>query len=135
VTAGITLVRLCCACMSAYSAHPSPRWGEGDKLPFSPGRIGERGSAKEFLKLFDASITYHEANADQGALKLHVHVAGMDLVKAPSPEAFVTRKIHEQGRVVYIWDAVDFSREGLRHCLPGLGKPQRPDMSQSGQDN
>ena len=89
----------------------------GSLIVMDDSRIGERGSAKDFLKLFDVSITYHGAGADHGGQKPHVHIGGMDLIKAPSAEAFVTRKIHEQGQVVYIWDAGDFSRQGMGHCF------------------
>jgi hypothetical protein len=89
----------------------------GSLIVMDDSRIGERGSANEFLKLFDASITYHGPSADHSAEKPHVHIAGMDLIKTPSTETFATRKVHEQGQLVYLWDAKDYSREFLGHCF------------------
>jgi hypothetical protein len=98
----------------------------GSLIVMDDSRIGARGSAKDFLDLFDVSITYHAASADQRGQKPHVHLGGgMEALKAPSAEAFVARKIHEQGQVVYIWDAADFSREAMGHCFARPWKAAR----------
>jgi hypothetical protein len=89
----------------------------GSLIVMDDSRIGERGSAKDFLKLFDVSITYHGPGAEPAVAKPHVHIAGMDLIKTPSADTFATRKIYEQGQLVYLWDAKDYSREGLGHCF------------------
>jgi hypothetical protein len=82
----------------------------GSLIVMDDSRIGERGSAKDFLKQFDVSITSHGAGAGHGAEKPHVHIAGMDLIRTPSAETFATRKVYEQGQLVYLWDAKDYSR-------------------------
>ena len=89
----------------------------GSLIVMDDSRIGERGSAKDFLKQFDVSITYHGPGAEQAVQKPHVHVSGMDLIKTPSADTFATRKIYEQGQLVYLWDAKDYSREGLGALL------------------
>ena len=89
-------------------------------------RIGERGSAKDFLRLFDASITYHGAQSQDGNQRPHVHLGGgMVPVKVPAADAFVARKPYEQGQVVYMSDAADFSRQGLGHCFARPWKAAR----------
>ena len=47
----------------------------GCLIVLDDSRIGERGSAKDFLGLFDASITYHGAQGPDGSQKPHVHLA------------------------------------------------------------
>ncbi len=90
----------------------------GNLIVLDDSRIGERGSAKDFLGLFGASITYHGASSQDGHSRPHVHLGGgMEPVKAPAADAFVARKRFEQGQVVYLADAPDFSREGLGHCF------------------
>jgi hypothetical protein len=80
-------------------------------------RIGERGSAKELLGLFDISIVYHGPQGAEGAQKPHVHIGGMEPVPVPASDAFVARKAAGRVQVIYLWDAADFSRQGLGHCF------------------
>jgi hypothetical protein len=88
--------------------------------------IGERGSAKDFLRLFDATITYHGAQSPEGGQRPHVHLGGgMVPVKVPAADAFVARKPYEQGQVVYMSDAADFSRKGMGHCFARPWKAAR----------
>jgi hypothetical protein len=49
----------------------------------------------------------------------------MQPVKVPAADAFVTRKTYEQGQVVYMTDAADFSREGMGHCFARPWKSAR----------
>ncbi len=98
----------------------------GNLIVLDDSRIGERGSAKNFLGLFDASITYHGAQSHGANQRPHVHVGGgMEPVKVPAADAFVARKLYEQGQVVYMSDAADFSREGLGHCFARPWKTAR----------
>jgi len=98
----------------------------GNLIVLDDSRIGERGSAKDFLGLFDATITYHGAQSQDGTQRPHVHLAGgMEPVKVPAADAFVARKLYEQGQVVYMSDAVDFSREGMGHCFARPWKTAR----------
>jgi hypothetical protein len=89
----------------------------GNLIVLDDSRIGERGSAKEFLRLFGTTITYHGARGQAGKQRAHVHVGGMEPVKIPADDAFVAWKKYQQGHVVYMSDAVDFSRAGLGHCF------------------
>ncbi len=93
----------------------------GCLIVMDDSRIGERGSAKDFLGLFGVSIVYHGAQGPEGHAKPHVHLAGgMEPVKIPAADAFMARKLYEQGQIVYMWDAADFSRQGLGH---GFARP------------
>jgi hypothetical protein len=88
--------------------------------------FGERGSAKDFLALFEASITYHAAADHALDHARHVHVAGgFDPVKVPAADAFVARKLFGRGQVVYMSDAAHFSRQGLGHCFARPWKAAR----------
>ncbi len=98
----------------------------GSLIVLDDSRIGERGSASHFLNLFDASITYHGGHSHDGSERSHVHVAGgMVPIKVPAADAFVARKTYEQGQVVYMSDAADFSRQGLGHCFARPWKSAR----------
>ncbi len=98
----------------------------GSLIILDDSRIGERGSAKDFLRLFDASITYHGAQSPDAGQRPHVHLGGgMVPVKVPAADAFVARKAYEQGQVVYMSDAADFSREGMGHCFTRPWKAAR----------
>ena len=98
----------------------------GCLIVLDDSRIGERGSAKDFLRLFDATITYHGALSHDGSQRPHVHLGGgMMPVKVPDDDAFVARKLYEQGQVVYMSDAADFSRQGLGHCFARPWKAAR----------
>jgi len=98
----------------------------GGLIVLDDSRIGERGSAKDFLSLFDASITYHGAQSHSANQRPHVHLGGgMQPVKVPAADAFVARKPFEQGQVVYMSDAADFSREGMGHCFARPWKTAR----------
>ena len=46
-------------------------------------------------------------------------------MKCPAADAFVARKLVEQGQVVYLSDAADFSRQGLGHCFARPWKTAR----------
>jgi len=98
----------------------------GDLIILDDGRIGERGSAKDFLNLFDVTITYHAAQGQEGTQRPHVHLGGgMEPVKVPAADAFVARKVYGKGQLVYMSDAADFSREGLGHCFARPWKQAR----------
>jgi len=99
----------------------------GNLVVIDDSRIGERGSAKDFLGLFDATITYHGATAGHdGHERPHVHLGGgMQSVKIPAEDAFMARKAYEQGQVVYMSDAADFSRQRLGHCFARPWKSAR----------
>jgi len=49
----------------------------------------------------------------------------MEPVKIPATDAFMARKLYEQGQLVYMWDAADFSRQGLGHCFARPWKTAR----------
>jgi len=90
----------------------------GNRIILDDGRIAERGIAKDFLNLFDATITYHAAEGQNGTQRPHVHLGGgMEPVNVPAADAFVARKVYGTGQLVYMSDAADFSREGLGHCF------------------
>jgi hypothetical protein len=98
----------------------------GSLVVLDDSRIGERGSAKNFLGAFDASITYHGTQSTDGGDRPHVHLGGsMEPVVVPAADAFVARKFYEQGQVVYMSDAADFSRQGLGHCFARPWKTAR----------
>ncbi len=98
----------------------------GGLVVLDDSRIGERGSAKDFLGLFDASIAYHGAQSHGANQRPHVHLSGgMVPLKVPAADAFVARKLYEQGQVVYMSDAVDFSRGGMGHCFARPWKTAR----------
>jgi hypothetical protein len=98
----------------------------GGLVVLDDSRIGERGSAKDFLNLFEASITYHGAQSHGAQQRPHVHLGGGMLpLKVPAADAFVARKFYEQGQVVYMSDAADFSREGMGHCFARPWKSAR----------
>ena len=98
----------------------------GCLIVLDDGGIGERGSAKDFLHLFGATITYHGAQSPDGSARPHVHLGGgMVPVKVPADDAFVARKPYEQGQVVYMSDAADFSRKGMGHCFARPWKAAR----------
>ena len=98
----------------------------GCLIVLDDSRIGTRGSAKDFLWLFGASITYHVDQDGPGDRRLHVHLGGgMEPVRVPAEDAFVARKLFEQGQVVYLFDAADFSRQGLGHCFARPWKTAR----------
>ncbi len=98
----------------------------GCLIVLDDNRIGERGSAKDFLGLFGATIIYHGAQGRDGNARPHVHLGGgMERVSAPAADAFVARKLVEQGQVVYLSDAADFSRKGLGHCFARPWKTAR----------
>jgi len=98
----------------------------GSLIVLDDSRIGERGSAKDFLSLFDASITYHGAAGPDGNYRPHVHLGGgMKHVEVPASDAFVARKPYEQGQLVYMSDAADFSRGGLGHWFARPWKSAR----------
>jgi hypothetical protein len=86
----------------------------GSLIVMDDSRVGERGSARDFLDIFDATITYH--GPEDGG-KPHVHIGGMEAVPVPSGAAFVARKSSGRGQLVYVWDAAAFSREGMGHCF------------------
>ena len=79
------------------------------------GKHEQRERIPEAIRCLDHS--YHGPSHDHSAQKPHVHIAGMDLIKTPSTETFATRKVYEQGQLVYLWDAKDYSREFLGHCF------------------
>jgi hypothetical protein len=90
----------------------------GDSLVIvDDSRIGRRGSARDFLDAFDISIDYHGPQGSEGVQKPRVHIGGMEAVPVPAGDAFVARKASGRGQVVSIWDAADFSRQGLGHCF------------------
>ncbi len=97
----------------------------GSLVIMDDSRIGRHGSAKDFLDAFDVSITYHDPQGPEGGQKPHVHIGGMEAVPAPAGAAFVARKAAGRGQVVYIWDAADFSRNGLGHCFARPWKSAR----------
>ncbi len=98
----------------------------GSLIVLDDSRIGERGSAKDFLGLFDATITYHGAQGQGANLRPHVHLGGgMVPLKVPAADAFVARKLYEQGQVIYMLDAADFSRQGMGHCFARPWKTAR----------
>jgi hypothetical protein len=89
-------------------------------------RIGERGSANRFLSLFDTPIAYHGAQGQDGGERAHIHLGGgMTRLRVPASDAFVALKPYGQGQVVYMSDAVDFSRKGLGHCFARPWKAAR----------
>ena len=97
----------------------------GSLIVLDDNRIGQRGSAKDFLGVFDISITYHAAQAGHAGRRPHVHLGGgMEPLLLPSPEAFVARKRHEQGQVVFLSDAADFSRGDGPLLRPALESRQ-----------
>ncbi len=112
-------------------AQPSRReWGiEPIRLPPEGGadtQIGERGSAKDFLNLLGASITYHGAKSQDGNRRPQVHVGeGIQPVKVPAVDAFFVRKPYGHGQAVCMTDAADFSRQGLGHCFARPWKAAR----------
>jgi hypothetical protein len=86
----------------------------GCRIVLDDSRIGARGSAKDYLGLFGASITYHGSQGPDKNQRPHVHLGGgMEPVRIPAADAFVARKLFEQGQVVYLFDAADFSRQGV----------------------
>jgi hypothetical protein len=86
-------------------------------------RYGIKGSAKEFLSAFDVPITYHSPGSEGKSGQIHVHLGGgMTPVAVPAADAFMARKPHGRGQVVYLSNAADFSREGLGHCFARPGK-------------
>ncbi|MFI5454080.1 MAG: hypothetical protein ACHRXM_01375 [Isosphaerales bacterium] len=97
----------------------------GSLIVMDDSRMGERGSAKDFLRPFDASITYHGSQGPEGGQKPHVHIGGMEQVQVPAADAFLARKLFERGHVIYMWDAADFSRQGLGHCFARPWKSAR----------
>jgi hypothetical protein len=98
----------------------------GSLIVLDDSRFGQNGSGKDFLGLFDVSIAYHAAQADHGTQKPHVHLdGGMEPLNVPSGEAFVARKLYEQGQLIYMSDAADFSREGMGHCFARPWKAAR----------
>ena len=46
-------------------------------------------------------------------------------MRVPAADAFAARKFFEQGQVVYLFDAADFSRQGLGHCFARPWKTAR----------
>lgn len=97
----------------------------GSRVVMDDSRVGERGSAKALLGLFDVSIVYHGPQQSEGGQKPHVHINGMERVPVPAGDAFAARKASGRGQVVYIWDAADFSRQGLGHCFARPWKSAR----------
>ena len=98
----------------------------GNLIILDDGRIGERGSAKDFLNFFDVTITYHAAQGQNGTQRPHVHLGGgMEPVKVPAADGFVARKACDKGQVVYMSDAADFSRAGMGHCFARPWKQAR----------
>ena len=97
----------------------------GSLIVMDDSRIGERGSARVYLDPFDASLTYHGPEGAEGNARPHVHIGGMEAVPVPSGAAFVARKTSGRGQVVYVWDAADFSRNGLGHCFARPWKSAR----------
>jgi hypothetical protein len=89
-------------------------------------RHGERGSAKEFLAAFDVPIAYHRAGDGGEVGRPHVHLGGgMTPIQVPASDAFAARKPYGRGQVVYLSDAINFSREGLGHCFSRPWKAAR----------
>lgn len=102
--------------------------GGGHLVIVDDGRIGERGSAKELLGVFGVSIQYHGASEEGGddSSRPHVHVGGgMVGLKVPASDAFVARKPYGRGQVIYMSEAIDFSRTGLGHCFSRPWKAAR----------
>ncbi len=98
----------------------------GSLIVLDDSRNGERGSAKDFLGLFDATITYHGAPSQDDSQRPHVHLGGgMVPIKVPAADAFVALKPYEQGQLVYMSDAADFSRLGMGHCFTRPWKAAR----------
>ncbi len=98
----------------------------GSLIVLDDTKIGQRGSAKDFLRLFDATVTYHGAESHDHAERPHVHVGGGMLpIKAPAADAFVAQQRCGRGDVVYMTDAADFSREGMGHCFTRPWKAAR----------
>ncbi len=92
----------------------------GNLIVMDDSRIGEKGSARAFLDEFDVSIVYHgpaQGQEGEGHSRPHVHIGGMEAVPVPAPDAFLARKATGRGQVVYLWDAANFSRNGLGHCF------------------
>ena len=89
-------------------------------------RFGEQGSAKAYLAAFDVPITYHAASDGGESVRLHVHLdGGMGSIPVPAADAFAARKLFGRGQVVYLSDAIDFSRQGLGHCFTRPWKAAR----------
>ena len=98
----------------------------GSLIVLDETKFGQRGSAKDFLHLFDATVTYHGAESHDHSERPHVHVGGgMVPIKVPAADAFVVHKAYERGHVVYMTDAADFSREGMGHCFTRPWKTAR----------
>jgi hypothetical protein len=49
----------------------------------------------------------------------------MEPVQVPAGVAFVARKAAGRGQLIYLWDAADFSRNGLGHCFARPWKSAR----------
>ena len=100
--------------------------GGGCLVILDDWQIGDRGSGKDFLGLFDVPITYHGPQSQDGKDRPHVHIGGgMVPIKAPAADAFVAQKSFGRGQVVYMSDAAYFSREGLGHCFSRPSKAAR----------
>ena len=97
----------------------------GSLIVLDDSRIGERGSAKDFLGLFGASISYHAAQGQDGT-RGRMSILAVDGAcqcschrRVRCPEAI------REGQVVYMSDAADFSRQGMGHCFARPWKPAR----------
>ena len=92
--------------------------GGGSLIVMDDSRIGERGSARAFLDAVRRLDRLpRPRRGTEGDRKPHVHIGGMEAVTVPAAAAFVARKASGRGQVVYLWDAADFSRNGLGHCF------------------
>ena len=104
----------------------------GCLIVLDDSRIGERGSAKDFLGLFGASIMYHGGTGPGRPREAARPSRRRDGAgEVPAADAFMARKLYEQGQVVYMWDAADFSRQGLGHCFARPWKTARADTRRS----
>ena len=98
----------------------------GSLVVIDDGRLGGTGSAPDYMRRFGINLKYTRVADAQGVETVRSALDGIDDITHPrAPDTFIGHRAIGGGHVVYMRDAIQFSREGMGHCFNRPGRVAR----------
>lgn len=98
----------------------------GALIILDDGGLGGRGSAPNYLEIFGIDLRYTRTEGPKGEPAVHSALSGLTAMSnVPASDTFVGHQAFGRGHVVYMREAIDYSRIGMRHCFARPGKVPR----------
>lgn len=98
----------------------------GSLIVLDDSRLLGKGSAARILRSFGIFLRYRRSARSDGTFAVDGVPIGLENIGGDqAPDSFVAHRAYGAGHVVFMRDAVQFSRDGLGHCFNRPGKVAR----------